>query len=82
VSVQPYRSTIEESSPPSIVYLVHPLLLTLGTEPDPTPHGLVPPALAQNNQYKRNLLQLRSLGDRSLEKYIFLSSLKQWDEDM
>jgi len=43
---------------------------------------MTPPALAQNNQYKRTLLQLRSKGDLSLEKYIFLSSLKQYDEDM
>ena len=43
---------------------------------------MTPPALAANNQYKRTLLQLRSKGDRNLEKYIFLSSLKQHDEDM
>lgn len=50
--------------------------------PEPIAHGLLPPALAQNNQYKRSLLQLRALGDRNLEKYIYLSSLKQYDEDM
>lgn len=43
---------------------------------------MTPPALAKNNQYKRTLLQLRSKGDLNLEKYIFLSSLKQYDEDM
>ncbi|KAG8861036.1 hypothetical protein FRB91_011072 [Serendipita sp. 411] len=52
------------------------------TPPSPPAHGLAPPALDSNNQYKRCLLQLRSKGERSLEKYIFLSSLKQWDEEM
>lgn len=60
-------------------------ILTLKVTPTPrpeTPHGLAPPSLDSNNQYKRCLLQLRAKGDRSLEKYIFLSSLKQFDEDM
>ena len=49
---------------------------------DPKPaHGLTPPALDGQVHATRCLAQLRSK-DKSIEKYIYLSQLKQSDEHM
>lgn len=49
---------------------------------DPKPaHGLTPPALNGSVHVTRCLAQLRSK-DKDIEKYIYLSQLKQSDENM
>jgi malate dehydrogenase (oxaloacetate-decarboxylating)(NADP+) len=45
----------------------------------PLAHGLAPTMLDPSNHLQRSLLQLRSK-DKPIEKYIFLSQLKQTDE--
>jgi malate dehydrogenase (oxaloacetate-decarboxylating)(NADP+) len=47
----------------------------------PLAHGLTPTMLDRANHLQRTLLQLRSK-DKNLEKYIFLSQLKQTDEEL
>lgn len=42
-------------------------------------HGLAPTMLDPHNHLQRSLLQLRSK-EKDIEKYIFLSQLKQTDE--
>lgn len=44
-------------------------------------HGMTPPVLDSSVHFTRCLAQLRSK-DKSIEKYIYLSQLKQTDEDM
>ncbi|GJJ15142.1 hypothetical protein Clacol_009417 [Clathrus columnatus] len=48
---------------------------------DPPPRGYTPPALNPSLHVQRCLEQLRSK-DKNIEKYIFLSHLKNSDEDM
>ncbi|KAG8958395.1 hypothetical protein FRC03_009180 [Tulasnella sp. 419] len=56
--------------------------LKVAPEPRPAlPKGRTPPRLTTKNHYERTLLQLRSK-EKSLEKYIFLSQLKDADESL
>ncbi|TFK73535.1 hypothetical protein BDN72DRAFT_814535 [Pluteus cervinus] len=51
-------------------------------QPPPKPaHGLTPPALDDTIHYERCLAQLRSK-DKNIEKYIYLSALKEQDPHM
>ena len=49
--------------------------------PPKAPHGQLPPALDENIHAQRCLAQLRSK-DKNIEKYIYLSQLKDADHNM